>query len=358
MTDKDRFHFAVAFSDLETVKELHTIVDLDAPTADGRTPLTTAIGGGVSATMINKKGEPSEMVRLLIELGANPGKKDAHGWSPWMVCCSRLSDRVVEDEQRQIRSILEAAHADRSGEELLRLSEAARQGDGDTVLALLDAGADINSPIAAPLLAAIHGGHTPLLKLLLDRGANPDCLDSDDPASAMTPLIHAASQGRFDIARLLAEHGADILYAVGGGDDWELTAEGHAREAGHLALADWLRANAPAEAIAARQAKIAARNPKFQKLYAARTSAPNYNLNTDAIVARLELWDQRHGIKKIKNVDSSALTLVFERTPDPLETFVDEVYQFCPDIVDQGLETVQNLAKDIAKRNTLILWWD
>ena len=35
-----------------------------------------------------------------------------------------------------------------------------------------------------------------------------------------------------------------------------------------------------------------------------------------------------------------------------------EVYEFCPDIVDQGTETVERLAYEMRVTNELFLWWD
>jgi len=34
------------------------------------------------------------------------------------------------------------------------------------------------------------------------------------------------------------------------------------------------------------------------------------------------------------------------------------MYEFCPDIVDQGCGDVQTLAKDLKKTQRLYFWWD
>jgi hypothetical protein len=38
--------------------------------------------------------------------------------------------------------------------------------------------------------------------------------------------------------------------------------------------------------------------------------------------------------------------------------FAKEVYQFCPDVVDQGTETVEALASERKRTNRVYLWWD
>ena len=68
---------------------------------------------------------------------------------------------------------------------------AARQGDVESVKAILDAGAPIDTPSGGdgttPLLMAVINGHLDLAGLLLDRGANPS-LTSDN---GVTPLFAA-----------------------------------------------------------------------------------------------------------------------------------------------------------------------
>jgi len=68
---------------------------------------------------------------------------------------------------------------------------AARQGEIESVKALLDAGADINQRGAGdpvtPLLIATMNGHFDLAKMLLDKGADPNLAQSN----GVTPLYAA-----------------------------------------------------------------------------------------------------------------------------------------------------------------------
>jgi ankyrin repeat protein len=68
---------------------------------------------------------------------------------------------------------------------------AARQGEAESVKALIDAGADVNQRGAGdpvtPLLIATMNGHFDLAKLLLDKGADPNLTQ----ANGVTPLYAA-----------------------------------------------------------------------------------------------------------------------------------------------------------------------
>lgn len=87
------------------------------------------------------------------------------------------------------------------------LLKAVREGNVSEVEALIAKGEDVNKPgkySLTPLhVAALHG-KTLLIRILLDRGANPDVLDD----WRCTPLHNAAGAGHEDICRELCYAGA------------------------------------------------------------------------------------------------------------------------------------------------------
>jgi ankyrin repeat protein len=89
------------------------------------------------------------------------------------------------------------------------LTDAAIAGDTDTLTALLDKGAKVNSADKggdhALQMAAYHG-HTEVVRLLLSRGAQPDLPDK----AKHTPLSGACAQGFPEIACLLVEAGHPV----------------------------------------------------------------------------------------------------------------------------------------------------
>jgi ankyrin repeat protein len=84
-------------------------------------------------------------------------------------------------------------------------------GDVAAVKSFLASGVDINAPApcsgAAPLDAAIYGGHVDLIRYLVNAGANVNGVGYEDA----TALMAAAYQGDADTARLLLARGADPL---------------------------------------------------------------------------------------------------------------------------------------------------
>ncbi len=90
------------------------------------------------------------------------------------------------------------------------LHQASSSGDVNALKALLDKGAYVNtvSEGYSPLFLAIHDGHTEAVRLLLERGANPNLTDIN---SGHRAALHFASEyNRTEIAKILLVHGADL----------------------------------------------------------------------------------------------------------------------------------------------------
>jgi ankyrin repeat protein len=126
-----------------------------------------------------------------------------------------------------------------------RLFAAAREGDVDTLAALLDAHPDRlharSGPYAWTLLhLAAHAGRLAAVELLLGRGLDVNAREEGDDTYAMH---WAAAAGHLDVVRRLADAGGDV---VGRGDDHGLEVIGWATcwegcdDAAHRAVADFL----------------------------------------------------------------------------------------------------------------------
>jgi hypothetical protein len=92
-------------------------------------------------------------------------------------------------------------------------------------------------------------------------------------------------------------------------------------------------------------------------LRVARTDAVNYGMETEAVVARLTDFDQRYCIR-IDQAETDTVQFSLDTLPADIRAFAAELYEFCPDIVDQGVGTVEALAEDVAKHRRVQLWWD
>lgn len=85
---------------------------------------------------------------------------------------------------------------------------AARKGDVEAVKALLAKGVDVNTKTeygATALAYACDKGHTAVVKLLLENGADPNSRDTFYQA---TPITWASMKGHAEIVRLLLDKGA------------------------------------------------------------------------------------------------------------------------------------------------------
>lgn len=90
--------------------------------------------------------------------------------------------------------------------------EAASIGDIETVNQLLDTTPELLNSFSADGFTALglasYFGHFLLVKLLLDKGANPNIASNNQ--FKVSPIHSACAISAFDIAELLIKHGADV----------------------------------------------------------------------------------------------------------------------------------------------------
>src|SRR5262249_48359346 len=122
----------------------------------------------------------------------------------------------------KLQSHVKTLEADRSTTEAVAaLRDAAGKGDIARLNALLDAHPELidergGEGVRTALHHAVFGNSEAAVKLLLERGANPNIRCEGDNAY---PLHFAVEKHHFPITRLLVEHGADT---IGEGDYHEL----------------------------------------------------------------------------------------------------------------------------------------
>lgn len=88
-----------------------------------------------------------------------------------------------------------------------------------------------------------------------------------------------------------------------------------------------------------------------------RVDGINHGLEHRDVMAKLREWDARLDL----DFTGGALDWVqanLGREPEDWSAFAEEVYRFCPDVVDQGTETVEALAREMRSRRSLYCWWD
>jgi hypothetical protein len=87
------------------------------------------------------------------------------------------------------------------------------------------------------------------------------------------------------------------------------------------------------------------------------TNGWNYDISPEMVIKKLKEWDNRFGLILI-GAGFDWFEAEFQRTPQNMMDFAKEVYEFCPDVVDQGTGTVEALASEMRDSNTVYLWWD
>lgn len=269
---------------IEVAQELiAAYADVNRPVADGFTPLITAAsvgnlemvetlleaGAAVSVvddegesalSLAKKKGHPevAQVLAAAVKNGGN-GHRRQDGDSVF----AAIQDRDAE----RLRKILAAgtadlASCDRRG--MTPLGRAAQTGHLALVRALLEGGAlpDENGG-RPPLLCAAESRHEPVVRTLLDAGARVDAAGGEERRTA---LMAAAGAGDPELVRLLLEKGADPKLR----DEAERDALWHAASAGQEQAFQIL---APAFSAAEREAAEAELRKVVAQRSAAATSA-------------------------------------------------------------------------------------
>lgn len=98
-------------------------------------------------------------------------------------------------------------------------------------------------------------------------------------------------------------------------------------------------------------------NDKYDILRFEGTNGINYNIFIEDIISKLITWEAKYGLELV-GVGSDFVQANYIKKPQNIDQHAEELYKFCPDIVDQGVGSVENLKSEIRKSNQLYLWWD
>lgn len=180
---------------------------------------------GVTAVASAAAGGHGHVVDLLLASGAKPNAATPEGQTALMAAAQSGDERAVK--------ALLAAGADaqaKDGADVSPLAAAVLAGHAAVVM-LLAEGA-FGSLDHALQLAAVKG-HTPVMAVLMDRGASPQAVSVD----GRTPMMFAAQHGHIEAVKLLRQRGASVTAL----DENLKTAANHAEESGHDEVAVYLR---------------------------------------------------------------------------------------------------------------------
>jgi len=100
-------------------------------------------------------------------------------------------------------------------------------------------------------------------------------------------------------------------------------------------------------------------NDQFDILKIQQTNGENYDISNDEVVFKLKEWHRRYPFTII-GADFDWVEVDFSEFPtnNDLQPFAKELYEFCPDIVDQGTESIDGFIEELKEYRKLVLWWD
>jgi hypothetical protein len=96
---------------------------------------------------------------------------------------------------------------------------------------------------------------------------------------------------------------------------------------------------------------------QFEILRIQGTNGINYDIGNDEVITRLKEWNAIYPLDII-GAGLDFVEAAFVKAPEDMEAFAGKVYEFCPDVVDQGTGTVKALAAQMRRSGALYLWWD
>jgi ankyrin repeat protein len=202
------------------------------------------LGDGMTALMFAAESflasNRQAVVKLLIAGGADVNQRGAGGktaifyaalaGSGYQDCVEMLiaagADLDLRDDRRhtvlmlvaaaennyQILNLLIQAGASTSGLESIQLIQAASTGNIDRVQSILATKVNLDLDRGAAIGKAAAAGHTQIVKLLIQAGANVNLSDR----AGFTPIASAAYSGYAEIVNLLIDAGADIQAPASG----------------------------------------------------------------------------------------------------------------------------------------------
>lgn len=98
-------------------------------------------------------------------------------------------------------------------------------------------------------------------------------------------------------------------------------------------------------------------NDELDILRYRKTDGINYDLENKDVIKKISEWKSKYGLIII-GCSLDYVHIEFDKLPQNMTEFAKEVYEFCPDYVDQGVGDLKSLEEYIKEEKGILLWWD
>ncbi|WP_226087434.1 DUF4253 domain-containing protein [Mesobacillus sp. S13] len=98
---------------------------------------------------------------------------------------------------------------------------------------------------------------------------------------------------------------------------------------------------------------------QFEILKIQQTNGDNYDISNSSVISELKEWYRNYPFIII-GASYDWVEVEFEVLPNgkELNSFAREIAEFCPDLVEQGTGSINDLMEEIKGTRKLSLWWD
>lgn len=96
---------------------------------------------------------------------------------------------------------------------------------------------------------------------------------------------------------------------------------------------------------------------QFEVLRRRQTDGINYDIDNDSVISIIRTFDAKYELT-LTGAGLDWCQFTIGKEPSDWDAMAEEVYEVCPDVVDQGTGTVEDLASELKENKTLYLWWD
>ncbi|MCD2424060.1 DUF4253 domain-containing protein [Niabella pedocola] len=87
------------------------------------------------------------------------------------------------------------------------------------------------------------------------------------------------------------------------------------------------------------------------------TDGINYEITNDSLITMIKDLDKKYQLELI-GASGDYCEFIIHRPPADWNQLAKEVYAICPDTVDQGAGSVEELARELKQNRRLYCWWD